>query len=261
MGSEPNKTITSVNTNAVFAKGIGLPQVDDVLNYAKKGSGITFVIVFYHSWIDFDKPRNYKHLNDLLTTLTNDSTIEISSIGEIAEKYQNTLQSYNQSGLNIKEADNAKNRAKPYLLIYRIICTFLGKDLSIDELYNKAFVAYWSGDYKHASKLAIEIVEKSNNYIVKGRIIFVLNSLMVFLIFLSVMRYKKIKPTFRHYRNLLLIFVVPFLIIGAYLNIFQPFSTMRNEEFNIASGLFLGGITVLAYASYAFQKKNKYINH
>jgi glycosyltransferase involved in cell wall biosynthesis len=255
MGGEPTKGITFVNTNAVLTKGIGLPQVEDVLKYAKNGSRITFVIVFYHSNTDFNESSDYTYLNNLLMKLTNDSTIEISSIGEIAEKYRDFLPAYNQAGLNIKEADDAKRRAKPYILGYRKTSNFLGKDLSIDELYDKAFVAYWSGNYEHASKLAIEIIEKCADYIVNGRIMAVIGSGIAFLIFVGVLRYKKKKPSFRHYRNFLLVLVMPFIVIGCYLNIFTPVSALRIAEFNLVSGLFLGGIATLSILFFSLKSK------
>jgi hypothetical protein len=101
------------------------------------------------------------------------------------------LPAYNQAGLNIKEAGNAKHRAKPYVITYRKINDIIGGELSIDRLYDDAFREYWSGNYKHASMLAQEIVESCDRYIIFGRIIAILSSGAVFLLFLGAVKYKR----------------------------------------------------------------------
>jgi hypothetical protein len=155
LGELPVKGVTFVNTNAIlFSKanpideGRGLPTVEDVLTHAKKCMGTTFIIAFYHSRNDFKNPKDYSYLIRLLNNIANDPLIEISSIGEIAEKYKDLLPAYNQAGLNLKQAAMSQDRAKPYLLISKRIQKIIGKDVGIDIFYNDAFYAYWSGNYK-----------------------------------------------------------------------------------------------------------------
>ena len=251
MGGEPTDGITFVNSNAALfpkenrdGEGIRMPGVKKVLKYAKNSVRTTFVIVFYHSRGDFNKLDDYSYVDSLLKGLTNDSTIEISSIGEIADKYRDYLPAYNQAGLNIKEADNAKHKAKPYVVMYRKVNDIIGGELSIDRLYDDALIAYWSGNYEQASKLASKIIARCDNYIVYGRIMAIAGSGAVFLMFLGAINRRKTKSSFGQYRNFLLICVVPFIIVGCYLNIFTPVSTMRIEEYNIILGLYVGGILV-----------------
>jgi hypothetical protein len=254
--------MTFVNTNAVLfpkanpmGEGTGLPHIENVLKYASNGNGTTFVIVFYHSCSDFNKPDNYSYVDNLLKGLTNDPSIEVSSIGEIAEKYKDLLPAYNQAGLNIKEAGNAKHRAKPYVITYRKVNDIIGGELSIDRLYDDAFIAYWSGNYEQASKLASKIIAKCDNYIVYGRIMAIVGSGAVFLMFLGAINRRKTKPSFGHYRDFLLIFVVPLMIVGGYLNIVSPVSAMRIEEFNIIAGLYVGGILIQIALTIAIKRE------
>ena len=252
LGGELAEGMVFVNTNAVLfsktnseSEGRGLPSMKHVLEYAKNGCGTTFLIVFYHSNSDFSEPDDYLYLDNLLKGLANNSTIiEISSIGEISEKYKDFLPAYNQAGLNIKEALAAKYAAKPYVILYRKINEITGGELLIDKLNSDAFQAYWSGNYKHASKLAIEIIDRCDNYVVYGRVMPIIGSGLVFLFFLGFSKTRKIDSSYMYYRNFLLIFVAPFIIIGAYLNLFPPVSAVRIKEYNIISGLYIGGILV-----------------
>ncbi len=252
LGEEPAEGMTSVNTNAVLfpktnsgGEDEGLPSMEHVFEYAKNGCGVTFLIVFYHSNSDFSELDDYLYLDNLLQGFANCSTtIEISSIGEIAERYRDYLPAYNQAGLNIKEALEAKHVAKPYVFLYRKINEITGRELLIDKLNSDAFQAYWSGNYKHASKLAIEIIDRCDNYVVYGRVMPIIGSGLVFLIFLGFSKSRKIDSPYMSYRNFLLIFVVPFIIVGAYLNLFLFVSTIRIKEYNIISGLYIGGILV-----------------
>ena len=249
LGELPAEGMTFVNTNAVLfpkanpmGEGTGLPTFEDVLAHAKNSKGTTFIIVFYHSRYDFKRPENYSYLIRLLKNITNDPLIEISSIGEIAEKYKDLLPAYNQAGLNIKQAARSQNKAKPSVLLYRKFQDIVGKDFGIDLLYNDAFRAYWSGNYKHASMLANKIIKRCDRYIVFGRIIAILSSGAVFLLFLGAVKFKKPKASFIYYRSFLWISLAPFLAVGGFLNIFRPLSAMRIEEFNVVSGLYIGGI-------------------
>jgi hypothetical protein len=251
MGGEPTDGITFVNSNAaLFPKentdreGIGIPSINKVLKYAKNSVGTTFIVVFYHSRTDFERPEHYSHLSSLLTRLADDSSIEICSIGEIAANYGDLLPAYNQAGLNIKEALMGKHKAKPYVLLYGKANDTIGRQLSIDTLFDQAFYAYWGGDYQYVSRLSKEIIRTCDNYIVYGRITAVLCSAVVYLMFLVTRRYRKIEAFFGHYRNLLLICTLPLIIAGSYLNVFRPISVLRIEEFNIITGLYVGGITV-----------------
>lgn len=251
MGGEPTDGITFVNSNAaLFPKenrdreGIGIPGIKEVLKYAKNSVGTTFIIVFYHSRTDFERSEHYSHLSDLLTSLADDSSIEICSIGKIAANYGDLLPAYNQAGLNIKEALMAKHKAKPYVLLYGKANDIIGRQLSIDTLFDQAFCAYWGGNYQYVSRLSKEIICTCDNYIVYGRITVVLCSAVVYLMFLATRRHRKIEAFFGHYRNLLLICTLPLIIAGSYLNVFRPVSVLRIEEFNIITGLYVGGITV-----------------
>jgi hypothetical protein len=124
LGELPVYGMTFVNTNAVLfpksnyiGEGKGLPAFEDVLAHAKKGNGTTFIIAFYHSRYDFKRPEKFSYLTKLLTNISNDPLVEISSIGEIAEKYKDLLPAYNQAGLNIIQAALSKHRSKPYILL------------------------------------------------------------------------------------------------------------------------------------------------
>jgi hypothetical protein len=243
--------MTFVNTNAVLfpkanymGEGTGLPSFEDVLSHAKKCQGTTFIIAFYHSNNDFRTSEDYSHLHKLLTNITNDPLIEISSIGEIAEKYKDLLPAYNLAGLNIKQAAKSRHRAKPYILLYGKFLNIIGKDPGIDVLYDDAFRKYWSGNYQHANILAHEIVERCDRYIIFGRIIAILSSGAVFLLFLGALKYKRPISLSSYYRIFLLISIAPFLAVGCFLNIFRPVSAIRIEEFNIVLGLLVGGILI-----------------
>lgn len=256
MGADPNRNIRFVNTNAVlFSKGNpigegrGLPHIETVLKAARNAKGPTFIIVFYHSRSDFRSPTAYSYLDNLLSDLKNDPTIDISSTGDIAKKYTNLLPVVNQAGMNIKEAKRASYRAK-LLLVIRQLSNFIGVETWLDETFDKAFVAYWSGDYKYASKLAIEIIGRCDNYIGFLRIMSALNSGALLLIFLSVMKYRKLECSFRHYRYFVAVCSLPVIAIGVYLNVFRPVSAQSVTEFNIVGALFVGGLVALSSLLY-----------
>lgn len=243
--------MTFVNTNAILfpkanpmREGKGLPTVEDMLTRAKNCRGTTFIIAFYHSSHDFKKNKDYSYLIRLLKNITNDPLIEISSIGEIAEKYKDQLPAYNQAGLNLKQAAMSQHRAKPYLLIYRKFQNIIGNDFGIDLFYNDAFHAYWSGNYKRASMLAHEIIKSCDRYIIWGRILAILSSGVVIIFFLGAVKFKKPRAPFIYYRSFLWIAIAPFLAVGGFLNIFHPVSAMRIKEFNIILGLYGGGILI-----------------
>ncbi len=120
----------------------------------------------------------------------------------------------------------------------------IGRQLSIDTLFDQAFCAYWGGNYQYVSRVSKEIICTCDNYIVYGRITVVLCSAVVYLMFLATRRHRKIEAFFGHYRNLLLICTLPLIIAGSYLNVFRPVSVLRIEEFNIITGRYVGGITV-----------------
>jgi hypothetical protein len=262
LGEIPADGMTFVNTNAVLfpkanpmGESTGLPSFEDVLAHAKKCQGTIFIIIFYHSNSDFKSPEDYSYLLKLLKNISNDPSIEVSSIGEIADKYRDYLPAYNQAGLNIKEADNAKHRAKPYVILYRKVNDIIGGELSIDRLYDDAFIAYWSGNYEQASNLASKIIARCDNYIVYGRIMAIVGSGAAFLMFLGAINRRKTKPSFGHYRDFLLIFVVPLMIVGGYLNIVPPVSAIRIEEFNIIAGLYVGGILIQIALTIAIKRE------
>ena len=73
--------------------------------------------------------------------------------------------------------------------------------------------------------------------------------------FLGAINRRKTKPSFGHYRDFLLIFVVPLMIVGGYLNIFSPVSAMRIEEFNIIAGLYVGGILIQIALTIAIKRE------
>ena len=154
------------------------------------------------------------------------------------------MPAYNQAGLNIKQAARSQHRAKPYILLYRKFHNIIGKDFGIDLLYNDAFREYWSGNYKHASMLAQETVESCDRYIIFGRIIAILSSGAVFLLFLWAVKYKRPIPPSSYYPSFLWTSITPFLAVGGFLNIFRPVSAIRIGEFNIFTGLYVGGILI-----------------
>ena len=256
LGNIPNESTTFVNTNAVLKDAKSLPHLENILKYSKNASGITFIIVFYHSGEDFKSKKDYDYLDNLLSKMIQVSSIEVSSIGKIAKEYKENLRAYNQAGLNIKEAKTAKYKAKPYLIGFRKIKNAVGKNLSTDELSEEAFAAFWSGDYEQASKLAIKTIKKSDYYVVYGRIIVVFSSALAFLLFIGILKYKKIKYQSRHYVYFVLICVFPFTILGGYINISKPISEIRIKELNIISGLFLGSIIFLAWVSFCLLREN-----
>jgi hypothetical protein len=252
LGEMPAEGMTFVNSNAVLfrhanrlGEGEGVPAVEDLLHYAKNSNGTTFIIAFYHSRTGLRKPKDILNLKRLLNNITNHPLVEISSIREIAEKYQNLLPAYNQAGLNIKQAAGSQHRAKPYILVYKKLYNTIGKDLGIDSLYNDSFRLYWSGNYKHASLLAHKIIQTCDNYIVWGRLIAIFAAGAVYSLFLWIGKYDRVKALFSFYHHFLSILVAVFIAIVALLNISRPISDLRINEINIILGLFVGTILIL----------------
>jgi hypothetical protein len=251
LGGKPVMDVDQVNTNAVlFTRGApipqlgsqGLPDFEDVLRFARRGSGTALVVAFYHSRVDFEDLETYAYLDSLLTDLSADPDVEFASLGDIVDRYGNLLPWYNLAGWNISEALLAESRARPYMKVARFVRELLGGSLLVDELYGKAIRSFWSGEYLQASGLAEEIVERSDQHLRIGRMASIVVGAAVVLLFFWVMKLRNRKNASLYLLGFGATMILLALVSIAVVNLGLSISAQRIIELNILAGLSVGMI-------------------
>ncbi len=180
IGTPPAAGMTAVNSNAeLFSHPGEIPPVDRVLELAKSGSGTRFINVFYHSRVDFPNPQAFRRVDSLLTFLRSDPSIEILSLGEIAQRYPRLLLPSSASGWNIVEAEKAMEFAKPYLSVFSRVPVLEAKVREIERRHGRALESYWCGDYAAASMQSGDVVRQSGSWLALGRLVAPLAALAV----------------------------------------------------------------------------------
>ncbi len=251
LGGKPVMGVDQVNTNAaLFTRGTpipelrsqGLPGFEDVLRFAREGSGTALVVAFYHSRVDFEDPDIYAYLDSLLTDLSVDPDVEFASLGEVVERYGDLLPWYNLAGWNISEALVAESRSRPYMKLVRSVRELLGGSLLVDELYDRAVRSFWSGEYVQASRLAGEIVQRSDQYLTFGRLASIVAGAAVALLFFWVMKVRKRKNASLHLFGFGATVILVALVSAVVVNLGLNLSAQRITEINILAGLSVGMI-------------------
>lgn len=159
LGVDPVEGIIQVNTNSVlFADGTGLPEAEMVFHKLQGGVGTRYLCVFYHSRVDFPNDSTTRRLERFLEGLASDSLVQFSSIAEIAEVGGLALRQYTAAGTNIIQAEDATDRAKPYLAVVNLLRRLGGNDSEQDRLLTQAYEAYWIGDYSAASSRSRDLM-------------------------------------------------------------------------------------------------------
>jgi hypothetical protein len=159
-GAEPVEGVVQVNTNAVLCPGsTGLPDAREVLAALRRGNGVRYLIVFYHSRVDFADTGSISRLSALLDELASDSTVRISTIGQIAAGQELSYRQYSAAGIANWQSGNAIDRAKvarPFQAAWRIV----GWDP--DQTYRLLTMGYRRGDYREATLLAADCARSAD---------------------------------------------------------------------------------------------------
>jgi hypothetical protein len=206
-----------------------------VLELARSGSGTRFVNVFYHSRVDFQTPEAFRRVDSLLASLRSDSTVEILSLGEIAEQYPNLLVPCSRSGWNIVEAENAMKYAKPYLSVFSKLPVLGEKIRDLERRHEHALEAYWRGSYLSAGIQAGSIVRQSSSWLALGRLVALLAAGIV--LGLSLLTHATRKSVLIIYA----VAVVPVVLLLSYLAVASQVSPDRAAEVTLLAAVFLGG--------------------
>lgn len=247
LGIDPIEDLTFVNSNATlfddFQYNIVLslrkiPRLETILEFAKNTNGTVFIIVFYHSRTDFGQIENFHYLDSFLKKVTQNPTIEISTIKQIATNYHRLLPAYNAAGLQIKKIHHALNVAKPYVLIGNMVQNLFNQTLEVEKLYNLAIDNYWTGNYKKSETSASNVIKKCNSYITYGRLTFMALTILFFLIFSLLYPIKRNNKSVRLIYSWVIIIALAPLLIGIYINLFRPISKVRISELNCLIAIF-----------------------
>lgn len=266
LGEKESNEIIYVNSNSVlfkprkhyYSKEYDIPVFEEVIRQAEKGVGTIFLVVIYHSRTDFRKEADFRYLENLLESLQSIPNIEFSTIGEIAKKYHEGLKTLNQAGLNIKESKYAIHFAKPYLIFLRKGLQIVGLSTSIDKLYDEAFVQYFKGQYSTVGKLCEMVVKKSKRLVNIGRIIIGFVYSLGFCLMVYFSRYKIVIYSKQFCYLLSLYIIVPIILPLLTMNIIEPISKIRINEFNKASLYCVASLLIFNLFIYSINyKKNE----
>jgi peptidoglycan/xylan/chitin deacetylase (PgdA/CDA1 family) len=171
VGAEPVAGVRQVNTNSVlFAQETGLPEPETLLSSMDGARGTVFLVIFYHSRVDFPDSSAFARLDSLLRRLRSDSTVHFSSLGEIAAEGGMPLQAYTGAGSALRRAGQALDRARPYLAAARATLGRLGADLPQDSVILPAYRRYWAGDYQGAAASAQTAALGADRFRLGGRL-------------------------------------------------------------------------------------------
>jgi hypothetical protein len=172
VSAPPVDGVIQVNTNSVlFAQGTGLPEPEELLPELRKTRGTAFLVVFYHSRVDFPDARSFQRLENLLSALAADTMVEFRSFHQIVEEGGAPLAAYTSAGLTLGEAEYAMDRAKPYVSIMRSINRLSGDTLALDTEYARAVLSYRRGEYGRAAAASREAAGKADALRVIGRLV------------------------------------------------------------------------------------------
>lgn len=154
-GAEPVEGVVQVNTNAVlFAGSTGLPEAQTVLRRLRGGSGVRYLIVFYHSRVDFPDSSSVGLLSALLEEVASDPAVRFSSIGRISAEGRLSSRQYSAAGIALYQSENAMDRTKLARPL-RALWEFAGMGVrEADSTHGRSMDAYGRGDYRAAAAFA-----------------------------------------------------------------------------------------------------------
>jgi len=109
--------------------------------------------------VDFPDASAFASLERLLGELAADSLVEFSSIGRVAEEGSLSSRQYAGAGINLYQAGQAIDKAKPYLQLIDVAGRLTGGGSKMQELRQKAHEAFWTGDYRASSEFSSSIVQ------------------------------------------------------------------------------------------------------
>jgi hypothetical protein len=184
VSAPPVDGVIQVNTNSVLcALDTGLPEPEELLPELRKTRGTAFLVIFYHSRVDFPDARAFRRLENLLSVLAADSMVEFRSFREIVEDGGAPLAAYTSAGQALGAAEYSMDRAKPYASMMRSIGRLFGNTLAMDTAYAGAVHSYRRGDYGRATAAARETVVSADAHRFAGRLLWtglvVLSGLLV----------------------------------------------------------------------------------
>ena len=241
-GEPPIDGLAQVNVNALLFRSNSeedprrlvhrILSAEEMLQLVAQAPGTKFCNIFYHSNTDFDTPDKLNYLDNFLKAITSDPTIQISTIGEIPTKYSAALAAHNQANLCVGNILRIGHYAKPYSFIEHAIRNVLAQKSEYDDLYHRAFEAYWEGEYQEACILSSRIINRTNSLLGFCRLGLYILIVSTFLLLSRIASIKMARITDKHLLKYKIVgFTFPF-VLGLSLNLFHWVSDARVSEFN-----------------------------
>jgi hypothetical protein len=235
-GVDPVEGVTQVNMNCVlFPDDSGIPDAETLYRSLRKGTGIRYLCVFYHSRVDFPDAGAFTRLERLLGELAADSLVEFSSIGRIAEERSLSSRHYAGAGINLYQAGQAIDKAKPYLSVIGVASKLTGGTSGAQEMRQKATEAFWTGDYRVSSEISSSLVGYADVRRGVSRMI-VAGVMLAAALFLF--RNRSLRTVRRWQAGTAIVMA---LAIAA-VNIFPLFTFHRTHELTLLAALAIGAI-------------------
>ena len=237
-GVDPVEGVTQVNMNSVlFPDDSGIPDAETLYRSLRKGTGIRYLCVFYHSRVDFPDASAFARLERLLGELSADSLVEFSTIGRIAKERSLSSRQYAGAGINLYQAGQAIDKAKPYLSVIDAASKLTGGASKAQEMRQKATEAFWTGDYRASSEISSSLVGYADARRSVSRILLagVMLAAALFLL-----RNRSLRIVRRWQAGTALVMGLAITAV----NVFPLFTFHRTHELTLWAALFTGAIVL-----------------
>jgi hypothetical protein len=157
-GETPTDGVVLVNTNAVlfhdpgYAESThGLLSLAELLPEARSTTDTVFLLVFYHSRRDFEKPGRLAELDSLLASIVHDTLITVLGIDAMAQQHPAQLADHNAAGLVLLQIDEADDALKLIRMPFGWFYHLTGTDTNINAAREHAVESYRRGEYLRAN--------------------------------------------------------------------------------------------------------------
>ena len=238
--SEEIEGLKVVNSNAYLDKRRAFPSFEEVFYEAKETTDTTLLIVWYHSY-DWETESDYKYLDMLLQNITSNPIVEITTIGEIANKYPQLLNSYTIAELNLYSVELAEYRTKYYKGIFEKPVELFGEEAEANTMKLKAYQSFWRGDYNKTNDYCRDIFKIHNLYVIGSRLLIIPIALLTSFLLINIDSFFSLK--LRRYNNIKkkiymdfmaeIIFIGFIFLVLLFLNFIDFYSDFREMQISV----------------------------
>jgi hypothetical protein len=163
--------------------------------------------------------------------------VEFSTIGRIAKERSLSSRQYAGAGINLYQAGQAIDKAKPYLSVIDAASRLTGGVAGAQELRQKATDAFWTGNYRASSEISSSLVGYADARRSVSRILLA-GIMLAALLFLF--RNRSLRAVRRWQAGTALVMG---LVIAA-VNVFPLVTFHRTHELTLLAALAIGAIVL-----------------